>query len=645
MSVGHGRSRASSSRTVSGLLLAVLLLSAACAARQAPPRFTYAGVIEGFYGKPWSHRDRLDMLRFMGRVGLNTYVYAPKDDPYHRERWREPYPAADAGRLRELVDSARAASVSLWYAVSPGGSMTYADSADYAALLRKLAAVRDMGVTTFGLFLDDVPTTLTHEQDRRSYRSLAAAHAALINRLLRDVTTWGDTLVVTPTTYTDAWGDRDYLTELGRAADPAVPFFWTGPDVASPTVTAAFGARWVEVLGGRRLLLWDNYPVNDYARWRPFLGPLRGRAANLASSVSGVIANPMNEAHASMLALATLADYARAPAAYDAAASWRSAARALYGDSAVRLLQPFLDAYGDYGWDVNVFEPLYLLGDTVPGASLGARLDQLETALVALRGRASAGSEPVEPLVAELAPFVAQTRQRLDAVKADTAYRATGGALVYRSTLDRYQAHQGAAVTVDGRLEDWSGATWHRLQGAGRTSLRAEAALRQAGELLYLAVRVQDGSLRSVPGERLSEGDHVQVIVDADAADAPRGLTPRDLVVMVGAPDAGGTAAAFIGSLAIQGFVSKWLADNPGLAFSEFHLTTFRDPHPDAARVERAAARVRGGYAVEMALPHHGRDVRMSLSVRDARRGGGTLSLARRNYPGNPATFASIGIR
>jgi len=160
--------------------LTVLLLGAACAGQQTPARFTHAGVIEGFYGTPWSHRDRLDLLRFMGHVGLNTYVYAPKDDPYHRERWREPYPRAEAARLRELVDTARAEGVSLWYAVSPGGSMTYADSGDYAALLGKLAAVRALGVTTFGLFLDDVPTTLSHETDRRAYGSLAAAHASLI---------------------------------------------------------------------------------------------------------------------------------------------------------------------------------------------------------------------------------------------------------------------------------------------------------------------------------------------------------------------------------------------------------------------------------------------------------------------------------
>ena len=621
--------------------LAGLLATAGCAAQRAPSRFTHAGVIEGFYGRPWSHRDRLDLLRFMGQVGLNTYVYAPKDDPYHRERWREPYPPGEAARLHELVDSARAAGVSLWYAVSPGGSMSYADSGDYAVLLQKLAAVRAFGVTTFGLFLDDVPAVLTHEPDQRRYGSLAAAHASLINRLAKDVRAWGDTLVVTPTTYTDAWGDQAYLTAIGPAADTTVPFFWTGSDVASPTVTGADAARWQAVLK-RPMLLWDNYPVNDFARWRLFLGPLRGRSPDLAGPAVGILSNPMNEAHASMIALATLADYARDPAGYDPDASWRAALHALYGDATARLLRPFLDVYGDYPWEPNAMEPLYFLGDSVPTAALRARLDTLDQAAAALRGVQSTGSEPLAPLLDELTPFVTQARQQLEALQRDTAYRAEGALLVYREALDRYDAPAGPAVRVDGRLNDWAGAAWHPLRGADRRAGRAEVAWRATGDLVFLAVRVRDGTPGAAPHDRIGEGDHVQLILQADSG-AAHGLSARDLVVLVGAPGRSGASEAFVGSLAFKGFVSKWRADDPDQTFSEFFLTSFRGPHADAARVQQAGARLTGGYAVEIALPRNGRDtLRLSLSVRDTGAHGGTWALALRNYPGNPATFARV---
>ena len=57
------------------------------------------GAIEGFYGKPWSMDDRTRHLEFLGRMKANTYVYSPKDDPFARDRWREPYPAATIAAL------------------------------------------------------------------------------------------------------------------------------------------------------------------------------------------------------------------------------------------------------------------------------------------------------------------------------------------------------------------------------------------------------------------------------------------------------------------------------------------------------------------------------------------------------------------
>ncbi|MGW2222295.1 beta-N-acetylglucosaminidase domain-containing protein [Nonomuraea sp. NPDC001684] len=48
--------------------------------------FAVRGVIEGFYGRPWSHEQRLDLLGFLGARGMNTYVHAPKAD---RPSWRE----------------------------------------------------------------------------------------------------------------------------------------------------------------------------------------------------------------------------------------------------------------------------------------------------------------------------------------------------------------------------------------------------------------------------------------------------------------------------------------------------------------------------------------------------------------------------
>ena len=62
-----------------------------------------SGVIEGFYGKPWTLAERFELFEWMAAWGLNTYVYAPKDDLHHRALWREPYSAADAAEIAQLV--------------------------------------------------------------------------------------------------------------------------------------------------------------------------------------------------------------------------------------------------------------------------------------------------------------------------------------------------------------------------------------------------------------------------------------------------------------------------------------------------------------------------------------------------------------
>ncbi|MFQ6046421.1 MAG: protein O-GlcNAcase, partial [Gemmatimonadales bacterium] len=484
----------------------------------APP-LQHAGVIEGFYGAPWSHDDRLDILRFMGNVGLDTYVYAPKDDPYHRERWSDPYPDEELARLRALVATAQEAAVEFWYAISPGGSMVYSDSAHYRALEGKIRTVSELGVTHFGFFVDDVPATLQHERDRESFRTLASAHAHVINRLYHDLAQHGARLAVTPTTYTDAWGDRDYLAELGDLVDPGVPFFWTGVDVASPAITREEADRWAEATG-RKPIVWDNYPVNDYARWRPFLGPFRGRDPELSRSTAGLVSNPMNEAHASMMSLATLAAYARDPGAYRPLSAQRTALISLYGEKAAQLLGPLIEVYGDYGWDENLFEPLYILRDTIEPAPMEDALRRLGEAIEALRNATSTGSEPVEPVVDELAPFIERTTERLEQLLRDTSYVRTGDRLVYRADRDRYEASRPGSKrhVIDGDLSEWT-SPWHDLGGGSRVSFAADR------ERTLLAVAVRDPLVSPRAAEQVGEGDHVQLILDVDPLDARFGLT------------------------------------------------------------------------------------------------------------------------
>ena len=100
---------------------------------------------------------------------------------------------------------------------------------------------------------------------------------------------------------------------------------------------------------GHELLLWDNYPVNDFEPGTLFLGPLRGRDPRLGDGhCAGLVANAMLQAVPSKVPLATIADWIRDPVGYDPDASFERALRD-YGDEveeAVRRLGPDVDVAG-----------------------------------------------------------------------------------------------------------------------------------------------------------------------------------------------------------------------------------------------------------------------------------------------------------
>ena len=94
--------------------------------------FAIRGVVEGFYGPCWAPTDRLEVVSFLAARGMNAYVYAPKDDEFHRSRWREPYDDSGSAMLRDLARHCTDRGVRFGFAVSPGLDIAYGDRNDIA---------------------------------------------------------------------------------------------------------------------------------------------------------------------------------------------------------------------------------------------------------------------------------------------------------------------------------------------------------------------------------------------------------------------------------------------------------------------------------------------------------------------------------
>jgi hyaluronoglucosaminidase len=399
-----------------------------------PRPFPVRGVIEGFYGAPWSHSARLDAVAFLAERGMNAYVYAPKDDPRHRTRWREPYDEHEAARFRELATACDSRATRFGFALSPGLDVDYHDPDDRAALLGKLVPLLDAGVGWFVLAVDDIPMRPGLGGDQAALATWL--HDAL---LARDE---GVRLTLVPTEYV---GTRpsDYLAELAEGLPEAVDLMWTGPTVCSPRITATDARAWQDAVGGHRLLLWDNYPVNDGIMAREMhLGAYRGRDPQLADVLDGVLCNPMVQPRSSLVALATAAAFLCDPDGYDERDAWERAIADVGRPSVPRLRALALACA-----DGPLRDPATLQLHEDVGALERAAADDVATALTTVEGALTAlrqaaderGLASDDPLVEELRPWCEQARREAEAGLAAVALlrqlREPGGPDAERAML------------------------------------------------------------------------------------------------------------------------------------------------------------------------------------------------------------------
>jgi len=354
-------------------------------------RLAWRGVVEGFYGEPWSHADRLAWFDRARALGLDHYVYAPKDDPWHREEWREPYPADRLASLASLAAAAEQRGVRFVYAISPGLSMRYDDPEEHRTLAAKCRQLLAAGIHSFALLFDDVPMD--------EPEALGRAHGEVAARFERAVLRPAgidEAVLLCPTDYAGV-ATTPYRRGLAETLPADARLFWTGADIVVGEVTSEDIRLAVESYG-RDLVLWDNFPVNDFDRSRVFLGPLTGRST--APGLVGIAANPMVEAAPSRFALHTVAEWAADPEAYEPDAAAARAYAAVAGrDDGLRTLVEACSAWP-------------------PGAPRWPRLDELVSrerwdAAEALLGRladTNAGPDTAPDLAEQLGPWIAAAR-------------------------------------------------------------------------------------------------------------------------------------------------------------------------------------------------------------------------------------------
>ncbi|UDQ98711.1 beta-N-acetylglucosaminidase domain-containing protein [Lentisphaerota bacterium WC36G] len=313
------------------------------------PDIPFRGAVEGFYGKPWPHKDRLAQLDFYGKYKLNTYIYGPKNDPFHgfSTRWREPYPAKEAERISELIKRAKKNKVNFVWAVHPGRDIKWT-KADFEATIKKFEMMYELGVRSFAVFFDDIGGEGARAEKQIEY--LNELKKRFIDKK-SDVTP----LIFCPTQYSRAYAKGDYLTQMGQKLDPAINMMWTGNSVIH-NITLE-GNQWFEKRTKRPPFIWWNWPVSDYVREHLLIGRTYGLAQGKGAieSMSGFTSNPMDKPEASKIALFSIADYTWNVNDFNSVKSWKDGIKIMFPKSAAAM-QTFANHNSSIGKSVHHYQ-------------------------------------------------------------------------------------------------------------------------------------------------------------------------------------------------------------------------------------------------------------------------------------------------
>lgn len=459
------------------------------------PDLPYRGVVEGFYGTPWSHEARLSLIDFYGRFKMNTYVYGPKDDPYHSSpNWREPYPAVQARNITELVRACARNRVDFVWAVHPGQDIQWNEE-DYGRLLAKFEMMYDLGVRAFAIFFDDISGDGTDPMRQ----------VELLNRLTVEfVAGKGDVapLIICPTDYNRSWADptdEGSLAVYGRELDPSVRVFWTGDAVCSDITSSTL--KWVGDRIQRPALVWWNFPVTDYCRHIVMQGPASGLDNSLSSkNLCGLLSNPMEHAEASRTALYGVADYAWNTGDYDALDAWERALAWVAGEEAYEAYRTFAihscDTESGYRRDESWETETFRIGNDWTEAQFEALMEEFGKIEkvheeMSEKCRNDALMREIHPWLEEFTKLGERGRKTLELIQ---IYRGGDNAAFWSAYVDNlmspadrdaYEAHKSGTLKLqpfyEHAMDDMVDGFYRSLTGRGPFSYTAMGSFPNSG--------------------------------------------------------------------------------------------------------------------------------------------------------------------
>lgn len=403
------------------------------------------GLVEGYYGYPYSVEVKKDLMRFMMRMKMNTYLYGAKSDPYHSEYWKDAYPTTITDQqeangwmsqdmIRDVCETSAATKVNFIWAIHPGNNFL-GSSTVVTDIVNKFTKMYNLGVRQFGIFVDDVSVPSSDDD-----LALNASRLTQIQQKIEAKWNKADALPAdtvkpihfVPQIYCRSFASSDDQYQRFFKALAATPkhvvIYTTGNGVWSVPNASDFATP--KQYLGREVAWWWNYPCNDNAdsqlfpmdMYQNFVDmPAVSGSATLPTNLGGgigIVSNPMQEGEVAKIPLFSVADYAWNNAKFNNKNSWNASFPFIFevgenrnnGDretlaNALKTLAPFL-TYND---------PTNKFASSLSASKMQNTITELLDAIAIVKSYEESNLENDKLMWRDLRPWILKLEQMLNA--------------------------------------------------------------------------------------------------------------------------------------------------------------------------------------------------------------------------------------
>ncbi len=235
----------------------------------------HRGYIEGYYGRLLNWQDRSFLLARLSALQCDAYLYAPKEDIYHRRQWRTPYKADFIAHFSAFTAQAKEGGIRVLAGIAPGLDFNFpSPNADKVALFAKADALIKAGADAIVLMFDDISDDFSCLE--KTGLDEGVCHALLASSLAAHLRV---PVMLVPRLYSDEiYGAHDaYAQALNQHLDPRIDILLCGETIVAETVNLQGRAGSIGNQLQNPVIIWDNLYCNDYCPRRLFLGPYKGR--------------------------------------------------------------------------------------------------------------------------------------------------------------------------------------------------------------------------------------------------------------------------------------------------------------------------------------------------------------------------------